>query len=88
MSVNLTNQGEFQRQAFAQDGFRFVDSAFSQPVGEKYVAIYVLSATTNTSLTCRDGDNLVSVDLSAGMIIYGPITAVSVGTGTLLAYIS
>ena len=85
--TNLTNSGEFQRQSFAQDGFRVVDNTFTQIDGEDYVAIYVLQATTNTVLTTRTGDNLNGVDLQQGMIIYGDIQAVTVGTGVLLAYI-
>ena len=88
MSVNLTNQGEFQRQAFAQDGFRFLDSTFIQPAGETYVCIYILSAATNVTTTSNVGDALGGVDLLAGMIIYGDLKTVSVGTGTMLAYIA
>lgn len=85
--TNLTNTGEYQRTSFAQDGFRVVDNTFSQPAGEEYVAIYCIANTTNTVLTTATGDDLNGVDLQQGMIIYGDITAVSVGTGTLIAYI-
>lgn len=86
--ANITNQAEFNRQAFAQDGFRFVDSTFIQPEGETYVCIYILSAATNVTTTSNVGDALGGVDLLAGMIIYGDLKTVSVGTGTLLAYIA
>ena len=85
--ANLTNPTEYRRQTFAQDGFRVVDNTFGQPAGEEYVAVYCIANTTNTVLTTANGDDLDGRDLQQGMIIYGNITAVSVGTGELIAYI-
>jgi hypothetical protein len=85
--ANLQNPSEYRRQTFAQDGFRVVDNTFSQPEGETYCAVYCISNTTNTVLTTATGDDLNGEDLQQGMIIYGNITNVSVGTGKLLAYI-
>lgn len=85
--ANITNPSEFRRQVFAQDGFRVVDNTFSQPAGEEYCAIYCLANATNVSLTLAKGDDLGGVDLQQGMIIYGNINTVSVGTGTVIAYI-
>lgn len=87
MSAKLVNRAEYQRQSFAQDGFRVVDNTFAQPSGEEYVAVYCIANTTNTVLTTEKGDNLNGKDLQQGMIIYGNITTVSVGTGELIAYI-
>ena len=87
MSAKLVNRAEYQRQSFAQDGFRVVDNTFVQPTGEEYVAVYCIANTTNTVLTTANGDDLDGRDLQQGMIIYGNITAVSVGTGELIAYI-
>lgn len=85
--ANLVNPSEFHRQSFAQDGFRVVDNTFSKPAGEEYVAVYCISNTTNTVLTCNSGDNLNGVDLQQGMVVYGDFANVSVGTGTVIAYI-
>lgn len=85
--ANLVNPSEFHRQSFAQDGFRVVDNTFSQPVGEEYVAVYCTATATNVATTSRTGDNLPGIDLQIGMIIYGDFTAVSVGTGAIIAYI-
>ena len=85
--ANLTNPTEYRRQTFAQDGFRVVDNTFVQPAGEEYVAVYCIANTTNTVLTTANGDDLDGRDLQQGMIIYGNITAVSTGTGELIAYI-
>tara|TARA_R110000803_G_scaffold79304_2_gene144864 strand:+ start:2678 stop:2953 length:276 start_codon:yes stop_codon:yes gene_type:complete len=85
--VNLTNAGEFQNAAFAQSGFRVVSDTFSQPAGEIYVAIYCLAVATNVTTTTPSGDALAGVDMQQGMIVYGDFTTVSVGTGTVIAYI-
>jgi len=85
--TKLTNPSEFQRQAFAQDGFRVIDNTFSQPVDEEYVAIYCLANATNVTTTTPVGDALGGVDMQQGMIIYGDFTTVTVGTGTVIAYI-
>lgn len=85
--TNLTAAGEFQNAAFAQKGFRVVDNTFSQPANEEYIAIYCLSVATNVTTTTPVGDALGGVDMQQGMVIYGDFSTVSVGTGTILAYI-
>ena len=84
--ANISNPAEFHRQVFAQDGFRVVTSAFSQPAGEAYVAVYALDAVTGMVLIANTGDSLSS-DLAAGTVLYGDFSAVAVSTGTLIAYI-
>lgn len=85
--TNLTNTGDFQNAAFAQNGFRVIDSTFSQPAGEKYVAIYCMAVATNVTTTTPAGDPLGGIDMQQGMVVYGDFTTVSVGTGTVIAYI-
>lgn len=85
--TNLTSTGDFQNAAFAQNGFRVVDNTFSQPANEEYVAIYCLAVATNVTTTTSAGDGLGGIDMQQGMVVYGDFTTVSVGTGTILAYI-
>ena len=85
--TNFTSTGDFQNAVFAQEGFRVVDNTFSQPAGEEYIAIYCLAAATNVTTTTLAGDGLGGVDLSQAMVVYGDFKTVSVGTGTVLAYI-
>ena len=85
--ANLTNPTEYRRPTFAQNALLVVDNTFVQPAGEEYVAGYCIPNTTNTVLTTANGDDLDGRDLQQGMIIYGNITAVSTGTGELIAYI-
>lgn len=85
--TNLTNTGDFQNAAFGQKGFRVIDNTFSQPAGEEYVSIYCLAVATNVTTTTKAGDALAGVDLAQGMVVYGDFQTVSVGTGTVIAYI-
>jgi len=85
--ANLSNPSEYRRQVFAQDGFRVVDNTFSQPAGEAYVALYVISDVTGLTTTTPSGDALSSISLVAGSVIYGNFSTVSVATGQLIAYI-
>jgi hypothetical protein len=85
--TNFTSTGDFQNAAFGQNGFRVIDNTFSQPAGEEYVAIYCLSVATNVATTTQVGDVLGGVDLAQGMVVYGDFQTVSVGTGTVIAYI-
>ena len=83
----LTNPSEYRRQVFAQDGFRVVESGFSQPAGEKYVCVYAVQDVTGLALTSDNGDDLSSTDVVAGTALYGSFSAVSVTGGKLIAYI-
>ena len=85
--TNFTSTGDFQNAAFGQQGFRVIDNTFSQPAGEEYVCIYCSSVATNVTTTTQSGDALSGVDLAQGMVIYGDFQTVSVGTGTVIAYI-
>ena len=84
--ANISNPAEFNRQVFAQDGFRIVTTGFVHPVGEEYVAIYALTACVATCST-NSGDSLSSVSIPAGAVIYGDFASVSVSSGTIIAYI-
>ena len=66
---------------------KVIDNTFSQPANDEYVAIYCLANATNVTTTTPVGDALGGVDMQQGMIIYGDFITVSVGTGTVIAYI-
>ena len=83
---NLTNPGNYQLASFGQKGFKKVVSSTAAPAGH-YNAILVLD---DIVLTCTslNGDNLTSIDVPAGVTIVGMFTAISVASGTALAYIA
>ena len=84
---NITNPVNYQLQAFGQKGFRVVTSSFSPVSGEYYRALTVTSDAVVT-VTSEEGDNLSAVTLLAGSTIYGLFSAVSVSSGTGIAYIA
>jgi len=83
---NLTNPGNFHLASFGQKGFKKVISSAAAPAGH-YNAILVLD---DVVLTCTslNGESLAGVDVPAGVTIVGMFTAVSVTSGTALAYIA
>ena len=84
---NINNPANYQLASFGQKGFRLVSSSFSPISGEYYRALTVTSDAVIT-LTSQNGDNLSALTLLAGTTIYGLFSAVSVSSGTVLAYIA
>jgi len=82
---NINKEGNFYQTSTADYGFRIVDSSFSQPSGEAYRALQVLSDAVVTTTT-NVGDSLSSEALIAGTVIYGKFDTVSVSSGKLIAY--
>ena len=75
----IVKEGNFYQTSTGDYGFRLVSSTFSQPAGESYRVLQILSdaSVTTTTLT---GDALTAVDLSAGTMIYGKFDTVSVSS--------
>lgn len=84
---NITNPVNYQLQAFGQKGFRVVTSSFS-PVSEEYYRALTVTSDAVVTVTSEEGDNLSAVTLLAGSTIYGLFSAVSVSSGTVIAYIA
>ena len=83
---NLTNPGNFQLASFGQKGFKRVVSGTTFTSTDGHCnSILVLD---DASLTCVsvNGDNLATEEVPAGTTIVGLFTAVSVASGTVLAY--
>jgi hypothetical protein len=83
---NLTNPGNYQLASFGQKGFKKVVNGTDAPAGH-YNSILVLD---DVVLTCTslNGESLTSVEVPAGVTIVGMFTAISVASGTALAYIA
>ena len=81
---NLANPGNYQQAAFGQKGFEHLTGAQSAPAGN-YNAIQVL-AEASLTVTASSGESLSSVTVPAGITIVGKFTAVSIASGTVLAY--
>jgi hypothetical protein len=81
---NLTNPGNYQLAAFGQKGFEHLTGVQSA-TGGNYNAIQVL-AEASLTVTASNGDSLPNVTVPTGMTIVGKFTAVSIASGTVLAY--
>jgi len=83
---NLQNPGSYQLAVFGQKGFKKIVSGTSFSSADGHCnAMLVLD---DVVLTCTSvkGDSLSTVDVPAGATIVGLFTAISVSSGTLLAY--
>lgn len=84
---NVNATPNFQRQVLGQKGFRQIISGGSGQSEEFYRAITALETSTVT-ITAQSGDNLSSVDIPAGVTIYGLFSDVTVDSGNVLSYIA
>lgn len=71
----------------ASRGFRFINSGETHTPTEVYHTIQVLAEATVDLTNAAGGDNLSSVALPAGTVLYGAFTDISVTSGTVVAYI-
>jgi hypothetical protein len=84
---NIQADTNFYRQSFGQKGLRVVTSAFTPVSGEFYRAFTITSDAVVTA-TPVEGDSLSAVTLLAGTTVYGLFSAISVSSGTVIAYIA
>lgn len=84
---NITNPVNYQLASFGQSGFRKISTGQTGTSGEQYRVIYALENAT-ISATSVNGDSLSAQAILAGTSIYGLFTAVSVSSGSILAYIA
>lgn len=84
---NITNPVNYQLASFGQSGFRKISTGQTGTSGEQYRVIYALENAT-ISATPVNGDSLSAQAILAGTSIYGLFTAVSVSSGSILAYIA
>jgi hypothetical protein len=84
---NITNPVNYQLASFGQSGFRKITTGQTGTSGEQYRIVYALEDAT-ISVTSVNGDSLSAQEILAGTSIYGLFTAVSVSSGSILAYIA
>lgn len=77
----------FKESSFGRNGFRVVTNGTTLPSEERYITLYV-TEDAELTVTSEKGDNLSSETLSAGSIIYGLFSEITVASGKLIAYIA
>jgi len=89
MASNLYYSSEFQKLSFGDKGLRILSNGSTSVSGEKFCAI---QATDSSIISCVinsvGGDSTItSLEIGAGMVIYGDFSDVSVSVGKIISYI-
>lgn len=71
----------------AMRGFRLITDGGTHTTNEVYHTIQIIAEAVVTITNGAGGDNLTSVTLPAGTVLYGVFTDISVTSGTIIAYI-
>lgn len=89
MANELKYTSIFQELAFGDFGMRILSSGETSIEGEFFGALQVVSdcSISFTNNTTGGDTSITNLALSAGQIIYGNITNVTVASGKLIAYI-
>ena len=89
MSNDLYYSGNYQKAAFGEFGLRIIASGATSTVGEKYNCIQAMEDSTITCTNAATGGDtaITSLELSAGIIIYGTFHTISCAAGKVIAYI-
>lgn len=89
MSNDLFYSSNYQKAAFGEFGLRVITNGNTSVVGEKFNAIQVID---DCSITCTNGTTggdttITALTLAVGQIIYGTFSAITVNSGSIIAYI-
>jgi len=69
---------------YGRNGFDLIDNEFSEVTGRSY---YAVAALETAEVTGTWGGTEHEMTIPAGMMIYGDLTAIYVGSGKLVGYI-
>lgn len=89
MATNLFFNEDYNKASFGFKGMRVLSSGQTSAGGENFVSIQVVSdAQIDFTSSAGAGDSTVTnLNIEAGMIIYGNITAITVDSGKIIAYL-
>ena len=89
MSNDLFYSGNYQKAAFGEFGLRIISSGGTSTGSEKYNAIQALEDSTISCTNAATGGDtsISSLELTAGIIIYGTFHTISCSAGKVIAYI-
>ena len=89
MATNLFYNEDYNKASFGFQGMRQLSSGETSAGGEKFLAIQVVSdAQIDFTSAGTGGDTTITnLNLEAGMTIYGNLTAITVDSGKIIAYL-
>ena len=82
---NLTNPGNYQLASFGQKGLKVLTAGVTVT---GHFNVIQATGSASISATAVNGDNLVTLLVPAGSVVYGLFTSVTVVSGNALAYIA
>jgi len=81
----IINTARYQDYQFGQYGFKELSSASS--AGDTFYAFKAIGGDATVSAVSGSGDNLTSVTVQQGDVVYGNFTSITPSSGTVLAYL-
>lgn len=85
MSKDIRTDNEYRVAEFGDFGFRIISNSHSNN-GERFSSIMALTNCSITIESTRGGDESASMNLTAGMVIYGDLLITDL-SGTVIAYL-
>lgn len=86
---NIIKDGNFHQTATGDYGFRLLTGTAASVTGESFRAIQIISTTAELDATSAVGDSIANtLSLPQGTVIYGKFTAITMSTGTVIAYLA
>lgn len=86
---NIIKEGNFHQTATGDYGFRLLTGTAASVAGESFRAIQIISTTAQLDATSAVGDSITNdLALPQGTVIYGKFTAITMTSGTVIAYLA
>jgi len=89
MGSNLYYSSDFQKLSFGDKGLRIISASETSTVGENFCAIQSIVASTIScdSNTIGGDTSITSLEIGAGVVIYGNLDNISVASGKVICYL-
>ncbi len=89
MASNLYYSSDFQKLSFGDNGLRIIAASGTSIAGENFCAIQAIETSTiSCDIDTIGGDTLItSLELGAGVVIYGNFDDVAVASGKVICYL-
>ena len=89
MASNLYYSSDFQKLSFGDNGLRIIAASGTSIAGENFCAIQAIETSTiSCDIDTIGGDtSITSLELGAGVVIYGNFDDVAVASGKVICYL-
>ena len=89
MGSNLYYTSDFQKLSFGDKGLRIISADETSTVGENFYAIQsIVASTISCDSNAIGGDtSITSLEIGAGVVIYGNLDNIAVASGKVICYL-